>query len=126
MSNCPFCQNPLSENQVCEFCGYSEVLALPFYPTFKTSFNYFLLAISSILFAIISLVLTFFSELSVLSPITFITSISFAGITLEKLPSKFNCFHIRWLAILGIIIAAGGYISFILFRSHLPGIGYSM
>jgi hypothetical protein len=126
MSLCPFCKNEISENQICVFCGYSTVLALPFYPTFKTSFNYLLLAITSILLAIVSWILTFLPELSVFCIITLITSISLAGITLEKLPSKFNCFHIRWLAILGIGIAVAGYIFFMFFKSHVPGIGYSM
>jgi len=55
-----------------------------------------------------------------------IVAVGLAGVTLEKAWGEFDTLLIRSLAILGLIFAVLGYISFLFIHSSVPGSGYTM
>jgi hypothetical protein len=126
MRTCPFCNSSLNPNSTsCQVCGYSLVSLLPVQ---KLTRRWLYLGISllSLLLALTACVFTFLPSLYMKSLIPMIASLGLSGLTLEKVRGKSGCSIIRVLAVMGLVFAFLGYVSFMFIRSNVPGCGYSM
>ena len=117
MSICPFCNQNLINN-LCPFCGYSNVLALPYY---RSTSSYRIFSLIGIFSALSSFVFSFFISLNILGLIFSLGAIGLCGTALEKSQNR-----AKLLAVIGLILGAVGFIWSILINSHLPSSGYTM
>jgi len=117
---CPFCRTQLHESVTfCPKCGYSILLALPFYPLIQHKSRYVLLALLSLVLGITSCALSFFPSLFAIGLILVVPAIAFGAISLEGIAHKLNGKFIRLFAITGLALAILGYVFNVLINSEV-------
>jgi hypothetical protein len=123
MAFCPFCGEEVAEGKtICQRCGYSSSLALP-YPTTKISFSNILLASLGLISGIGSCIFSLLPHYNYLGFILVISAVVFSGISLEKLSKKFDTVPAKVLSVIALVFAAAGYLLFIFYNSRMPGSG---
>ena len=126
MRACPFCGANLDDQSTfCEACGYSLVSPLPL-PVLAHRRFYLALSVLSILLGISSCASAILPPLYMGSLFLIIPSIGLGGFILERTRGKSRTRLLKVLAIVGMFFGVLGYISFLLLRSNVPGIGARM
>ena len=123
MSLCPFCGEKIPEGKTfCQRCGYSSVLALPYFPT-KISLSNLLFALIGLIAGIGSCILSLIPSLNYVGFLLVLTALGFSGVTLERLTRKMDTVPLKVLAVVALILAAVGYLLFVFYNSRMPGSG---